>query len=435
MLRAIHWGAPMALALFASPAMAQLATSAPMSLAVQSPSSPAATAETIDRFYASRSGAPLWLEGGRPSAAARVLLDRLRTANLDGMPEGAALAVRIDSLLASPQTAPAADWQMSAAYLALAERLHGPVPGLTYVDAAARPHVEPADRMLYFAGRSTMFAAHVGAVLRMSRLYEELRAATLADAARRGGAVDPRLLANLVRARALPSTGRYLVVNPAAAELLMVENGEVSDRMRVVVGTPQTPTAPQASIISYATVNPYWNVPEDLVQKIIAPRIVSQGLSYLKRARYEPVDSFGAGAKVIPPETIDWKAVKAGTAHVKLRQLPGPFNSMGRVKFGFPNPYGIYLHDTSNKPQFAKAARATSNGCVRLEDAPRLARWLLGRDPLAVGGAGDQNLLLPRPVPIYITYLTAQPGAGGALNWANDVYALDIPAATRLSSN
>ena len=435
MVRKLMWGAPVALALLPVPATAQLATSAPSSIAIQPPSSPVETAAAIDRFYAARSGAPLWLTGGRPSPAARLLLDRLRTANLDGMAGGPALAAKIDGLLASPQTASAADWQLSSAYLALAEKLHGPLPGLSYVDPAARPHVESADRMLAMAGQSTMLAAHVGAVLRMPRIYEELRAATLADATAKGGLVDPRLLANLQRARALPSTGRYLVVNPAVAELMMVDNGEVVDRMRVVVGTAQTPTAPMASVISYATVNPYWNVPEDLVRKILAPRVVTQGLSYLKRGHYQAVDSFGADAKVIAPETIDWKAVKAGTAQVKLRQQPGPYNSMGLIKFGFPNAYGIYLHDEPSKAQFAKPGRALSNGCVRLPDAPRLARWLLGHDPVAVGAAGDQHLALPKPMPIYITNLTAQPGAGGAMLWAADVYGLDGAAATRLSAN
>ncbi|MEO5809345.1 MAG: L,D-transpeptidase family protein, partial [Sphingomicrobium sp.] len=279
-MRKILRAAPVVLALLPVPAAAQLATSAPTSVAVQAPATAAETAAAIDRFYASRAGAPLWFVGGQPSPAAQILLARLRTANFDGLPEGPALAARIDALRASQQTISAADWQLSSAYLALAGKLHGPAPGLNYVDAAARPRVESADRMLFLAGQSTMLDAHVNAMLRMSRLYEDLRAATLADAAAKGGVTDPRLLANLQRARALPATGRYLVVNPAAAELMMVDNGEVVDRMRVVVGTRQTPTAPMASAIGYVTVNPYWNVPEDLVQKILAPRVVTQGLSY-----------------------------------------------------------------------------------------------------------------------------------------------------------
>jgi murein L,D-transpeptidase YcbB/YkuD len=116
--------------------------------------------------------------------------------------------------------------------------------------------------------------------------------------------------------------------------------------------------------------------------------------------------SFDDGAPEISPEEVDWKAVAAGRAKVKVRQLPGPGNSMGEVKFGFPNNSGIFLHDTPKKELFAGDERAVSNGCVRLEDAPKLARWLLGRDPEAVdAGIPEQHVLLPRAVPIYITYL------------------------------
>ena len=80
---------------------------------------------------------------------------------------------------------------------------------------------------------------------------------------------------------------------------------------------------------------------------------------------------------------------------------------MGQVKFGFPNNAGIFLHDTPKKELFAADQRALSNGCVRLEDAPRLARWMLGRDPSSYPAAPEENVLLPEAVPIYITYLNA----------------------------
>ena len=309
-------------------------------------------------------------------------------------------------------------------WVALVEALYGPIPGTRYGDPALRPGVTTADRALFLAARAPDLAAHVGANMRKSRHYEELRAALIADAAARGGQADPRLVANLQRARILPSSGRYLFVNPATAELMMVDNGEVVDRMRIVVGTRATPTAPMVSTISFAILNPYWNVAEDLVKKIVAPHVASQGVAYLKRANYEAVDQYGADATVIPASSINWKAVVAGTESVKLRQLPGKFNSMGRVKFPFPNDYGIFLHDTPNKPQFAKDSRATSNGCIRLEDAARLARWLFGHDPVAVGSAGDETIRLPTAVPIYIAYITAQPAAG-TISWAKDIYALD----------
>ena len=83
---------------------------------------------------------------------------------------------------------------------------------------------------------------------------------------------------------------------------------------------------------------------------------------------------------------IDWRAVAAGRVQVHLRQKPGPANSMGKMKFMFPNAQGIWLHDTPEKEKIEDAARLQSNGCVRLEDAPRFARWLFnGRPPKSQG--------------------------------------------------
>ena len=95
-----------------------------------------------------------------------------------------------------------------------------------------------------------------------------------------------------------------------------------------------------------------------------------------------------------------------GKATVLVRQLPGPANSLGHFKFDLPHGDGIYLHDTPKKELFAQDERNLSHGCVRLEDAPRLARWLLGQDPPAAS-APEENVLLPHPVPITISYLDA----------------------------
>ena len=108
----------------------------------------------------------------------------------------------------------------------------------------------------------------------------------------------------------------------------------------------------------------------------------------------------------------------------KIRQLPGATNSMGVVKFPFANGEGIYLHDTPDKDLFKQSQRTLSNGCVRLEDAPRLARWLMGADPRSAGPTPEQHVRLPRGVPIYITYLTASP-KGESLSYVDDVYGRD----------
>ena len=108
---------------------------------------------------------------------------------------------------------------------------------------------------------------------------------------------------------------------------------------------------------------------------------------------------------MLSPDSVDWKAVAAGETHVYVRQLPGPANSLGQFKFDLPNGDGIYLHDTPKKELFSQDQRNLSHGCVRLEDAPRLARWLLGKDPpaateprgaCAAAQAGADHHQLPR---------------------------------------
>lgn len=202
-----------------------------------------------------------------------------------------------------------------------------------------------------------------------------------------------------------PTSGRYLLVDAASARLFMVEDGEIRDSMRVIVGKPTAQTPTIASKIYYATLNPYWNVPADLARTLIAPKVLEQGSSYLRERNYQVLASFDEGAPEISPQDVDWKAVAAGGIRVKVRQLPGPANSMGQVKFGFPNNDGIFLHDTPKKELFEADQRNVSNGCIRLEDAARLSRWLLGRNPVASSPEPEQHVLLPRAMPIYITYL------------------------------
>jgi murein L,D-transpeptidase YcbB/YkuD len=222
-------------------------------------------------------------------------------------------------------------------------------------------------------------------------------------------------------------------VDAAAQKLFMVEDGRVVDSMKVVVGKPTSPTPMIASMIHYATLNPYWNVPADLSQKLIAPRVLEQGIGYLKQHRYEVLSGFEDDAQPVDPATIDWKAVAAGETAVRVRQLPGSNNAMGKVKFSFPNSAGIYLHDTNDKSLFAKDERTLSNGCVRLEDAERLGQWFFGNMPQPASDSPEQHMRLPQGVPVYLTYLTAQ-ASGGQIAFVDDVYGRDSGAGSLMAS-
>lgn len=221
------------------------------------------------------------------------------------------------------------------------------------------------------------------------------------------GTITPQLYVDSLPGVQIPTQGRYVLVDAASARLYMIEDGRVQDSMKVIVGKPETPTPELKSIINYETLNPYWHVPSDLTQTLVAARVLQEGNAYLTARGYEVVSAFAPDARVLSPDSIDWKAVAAGEATVHIRQRPGPANSLGHFKFDLPNGDGIYLHDTPKKELFAQDERNLSHGCVRLEDAQRLARWLLGKDPPAAS-APEEHILLPRPVPITISYLDSR---------------------------
>ena len=219
------------------------------------------------------------------------------------------------------------------------------------------------------------------------------------------GTIAPQSYVNSITDGQFPKAGRYILVDAASARLYMMEDGRVRDSMKVIVGKPETETPALTSVLHYATLNPYWNVPPDLVRKLVAPNVVKFGLGYLADKQYEVVNDFNQNVQVIPPDSIDWKAVADGRADVRVRQKPGPANSMGQMKFNLANAQGIFLHDTPKKELFAQDVRTLSNGCVRLEDAPRLARWLLGSDPHVADAPPEAHILLPKAVPVTIAYL------------------------------
>lgn len=239
-----------------------------------------------------------------------------------------------------------------------------------------------------------------------------------------GPARYDRLLAlNLERARLLPGPWtRHVVVDAASARLFYYSKGSLDGTMKVVAGAKETQTPLMAGMIRYATLNPYWNIPPDLVERKVAPRILGGGT--LKGLRYEALADWSANPAPLAQSAIDWDAVAAGRQEVRVRQLPGGSNAMGKVKFMFPNDLGIYLHDTPQRDLFAKEDRHYSNGCVRLEDAQRLGRWFFGKALAADGDRPEQHVPLPQAVPVYLTYLTAVPTAQG-VQFLPDVYDRD----------
>jgi murein L,D-transpeptidase YcbB/YkuD len=390
----------------------------------------ALSADGIGEFYRARGGAPVWLAPTAGSAASQ-LLQLLGTAHADNLnPRRYSVKNLARALAAASRRDPAAvqraELMLSQAFVAYARDLrHDPQVGITYVDPELKPTPPSARTLLTQAAAAPSLAQYVTQMGWMNPVYAQLRQALVAR--RYSGERERHVLSvNLERARALPVGGhRYVVVNSAAQRLYMYENGQVVDSMRVVAGRPdpiaQTPM--MNAYIRFAALNPYWNSPPDITSRRLAPNVLKGGRAYLKAKGYEIMSDWSDKAKVIDPMSVNWRAVAAGKS-IRMRQKPGPANSMGRMKFMFPNQQGIWLHDTPEREKIEEASRLSSNGCIRLEDAPRLGRWLFGRPLKPQGARPEQKVPLPNPVPIYVTYLTAVP-SGTSIVYFDDFYGRD----------
>lgn len=395
-------------------------------IAAQPSAGPAAYA--IESFYEARGEAPLWLGQNRDRAAAK-LVEILHRAEIEDFAEGPARAGRIVAAIERARDGDAAaahqaERLLSAAWADYVQALSWPSAGLIFADQSLAPRIPTTAEVLRAAAQAPSLEQHVERISKVNPIYAQLREA--AWNARLAGD-DHRLrqlVANMQRARALPSDGRFLLVDVATARLWMYEDGQVRDSMKVIVGKPDQQTPLIASSVRHAVLKPYWHVPVDMVRTLIAPNVLREGLGYLRARGYQVVSDYGENAQLLSPDEVDWKAVAEGRSEARVRQLPGPGNSMGEMKIMFSNASGIYLHDTPDKALFGKSRRTFSGGCIRLEDAPRLARWLFGEEPVARSSEPEQRVELAAPVPIYVTYLTAQPGTG-ELVFAEDVYGLD----------
>ena len=405
------------------------------------PQAQAVNGQTVSDFYRARKDAPLWLS---PTAgdAAQQLIVMLSNARFDGLDPDryhvSALNEALRQAWGGDRKAIArADQQLSESFVAYVRDLRrDPGVGVMYVDPQLKPTPPTALAALLEAASAPSLSDYVRNAGWMSPIYGELRQALLrhkyADEHER-----QLLLVNLERARTLPGgRGRFIMVNAAQQRLFMWEDRHPVDSMKVVVGKPKYPTPMMSALVRFAALNPYWYVPPDLASERIAPNAVKRGLGYLDELGYQVMSDWSPNAAIIDPSTIDWKAVADGKLEVLIRQLPGPHNSMGRMKFMFPNAAGVYLHDNPERELFSEASRLYSGGCVRLEDADRLGKWLFGRQLVWEGAGTEERVPLSTPVPVYITYLTAVPDDAGAIAYLDDVYGRDaaqvaaLPAAS-----
>ncbi|VVO34427.1 L,D-transpeptidase family protein [Pseudomonas fluorescens] len=233
---------------------------------------------------------------------------------------------------------------------------------------------------------------------------------------------------NMERARWLlyKLQGTFVIVDIAGYKVALYRDGKAIWRSRVQVGKPFRSTPVFQSEITYITFNPTWTVPPTILVKDILPKI-RKDPHYLEANLIRAIDRQGA---VVDPSTINWNNPRG----ITLRQDAGPDNSLGQVVIRFPNEYAIYLHDTPHRELFAQSRRATSSGCIRVENPLQLVE-LLFNDPVRWNSAAIQeqlangkteNIRLPVKVPVLLAYWTVDLKEGGRVAFKPDVYGHDL---------
>lgn len=384
----------------------------------------------VKRFYAARAYKPLWIRAGKVGPEAVTLLGYLSTASRDDLKSSAYDLEKLEALIAQarsgdPQALARADVALSTSFARYVRDMRSPGKAkMDYADKSLRPKKADADTVLRAAAFPNDFGAYMKNMSWMSEHYVRLRA--LMGRAQAGGVsrdAMARLHLNLDRARILPGPYTYhIVVDASSGQLWYYGAGKRVGTMKVVVGAKETQTPMLAGKLQWAILNPYWNVPDYLAEKSIAPKVLAgRGLASL---RMEALSDWGPNPRKLEASEIDWTAVASGSQVLRLRELPGGANSMGRVKFLFLNDEGIYLHDTPDRALLGKPDRHFSNGCIRLENAGALGQWLLHRSINTKSKAPEQAVALPVEVPVYLTYITAIATDRG-IAFRDDVYGRD----------
>jgi L,D-transpeptidase YcbB len=412
----------------------------------------------IAAYYDKRAFEPLWHGDGAPTKVALALIDRLAHAGEEGLDPDDYAAAATPAASRNVKDVAEAEWRISAALVAYARdargarviptRLSGLItPKLSLPDAetvldtltraadtsAALEAFNPrADGYLNL--RTALARLRAETVAPSPAKNDSVEAAQLASVApetlkeRHGSAVDQAatravsalsskrvvadIIANMERWRWLPPElgDRYILVNVPEFTLRYINNGVLAHEARVIVGKPSSPTPIFSGDMKFLVVNPSWYIPPSILKKEFLPKLADDPL-YAERQGY---------------------VVVRNGDRISIRQPPGERNALGRIKFMFPNDHSVYLHDTPTRGLFAKADRAFSHGCVRVDQPFRLAEYVLNdqttwpqkRIEKMIGGE-ERTINLARQLPVHLAYFTLAADGEGTLHRFGDLYGLD----------
>jgi murein L,D-transpeptidase YcbB/YkuD len=414
-------------------------------------------------FYRHRQYRPAWSADRRPSEAFDQLLEALTHADAHGFDPNSyatpmlATARRIaDEQWWGPRFArdqvAEIDVLATYAFLRLAADLRYGRTLPREVDAKWTPARRTTDLVMTL--RDALAQNRVGDALAelapthpqyagLQKALNEYRLAVSVVAQQPRGDAMPRwrvqqIEMNLERWRWLPRDlgSRYVMVNVPAYELQVIERDESVLAMRVIVGAPDSPTPLFSDEMTYVVFSPFWNIPESIMREETAPRVV-ENPDYLAQAGIEVVRTHEARGEPVDPADVDWSTDLASQG-LRLRQVPGPDNALGLVKFVFPNHFNVYLHDTPTDRLFERAERALSHGCIRVEQPTTLAEYVLGDLPAwtperiatAMHTREETVVKLRTPLPVHLGYWTTWVQPDGSIRFTDDPYRVDRRQAT-----
>ncbi len=401
----------------------------------------------LTTVYAPRGWAPLWSAGGRLTPAARALVSSLARVAERGLDPLDYDSARLGTLsrASTLDVAERIEFDMTLSVATL-RVIRGLYFGRVAPDVAVptfRISRDSVDLTAVMAQLVTSLTpdqvfdvaeppfAQYRALKRTLGVYRERGLSDSIAAARAS-----QIAITMERWRWLPrdTTAPAVIVNIPAYSLDAFAEGRdaAALQMGVVVGRTDLHKTPLlADSIRFIEFAPYWIVPLSIAKGELLP-IAMRDPHILTMNNYEVVSSRG---KVLVPSVKTLRMVTAGTAFI--RQLPGGSNSLGRVKFMFPNAYDVYLHDSPVQSDFARARRDRSHGCIRVSDPRALAAWLLRDQPdwnsarlsAAMSGYTPTRVTLTHPVPVYLFYATAVAQADGGVQFHDDVYGYDASLA------
>lgn len=416
-----------------------------------SSTTPKAVWKSVRDLYELRDHAPVWVERSDTSKAA-VAIAVLRSAPHHGLTpddyKTETLAGQVDAVATWidsadwPQQLADLDIRLSAAVLSLGSDVAIGRTNPTRIDARWKRRRDPPHFALTLARAAD--AGRVDAWLNEIRPrhpeYAALQTASLALDGREDveAARLARIAINMERWRWLPDElgARHLLVNIPQFTLLAREDGAPVMDIRVVVGKPEHKTPVFSAAMNTVVFSPYWHIPDSIVENETGPA-VARDPEYLRRHGIEILRTSRFGAQPVDPSDVDWDNPDE-LRQLAFRQKPGARNALGHVKFLFPNPFDVYLHDTPAGSLFDRPGRAFSHGCVRVEEPEALAIYILrgydewndARIRSAMQSGVESPVKLRETIPVHIVYFTAWVDEQGQIHEHDDVYGYDAKSRT-----